>query len=97
MRSVGALAGQLAAVEEMFALKALMAELGVKNIDCALSRLAAATPSTAAPAICSTRPFAGIDEADAIMLIGTNPRKESPVLNARIRKRYLQAAMCSSA
>ena len=31
----------------------------------------------------------GIDEADAILLIGTNPRVESPVLNARIRKRYL--------
>ena len=31
----------------------------------------------------------GIDQADAILLIGTNPRWESPVLNARIRKRYL--------
>src|SRR5215212_9056268 len=31
----------------------------------------------------------GIDQADAILLVGTNPRWESPVLNARIRKRYL--------
>ena len=31
--------------------------------------------------------IAGIDQADAIMLIGTNPRREAAVLNARIRKR----------
>jgi NADH-quinone oxidoreductase subunit G len=35
--------------------------------------------------------IAGIDEADAIMLIGTNPRLEAPVLNARIRKRWLRS------
>ena len=40
-KRIGALAGDLAAVEEMFALKALMASLGSSNIDCALSRLAA--------------------------------------------------------
>ena len=33
--------------------------------------------------------IAGIEQADAILLIGTNPRWEAPVLNARIRKRYL--------
>src|SRR6202044_29072 len=33
---------------------------------------------------------AGIDAADAIMIIGSNPRIESPVLNARIRKRWLR-------
>ena len=34
--------------------------------------------------------IAGIEEADAILLIGTNPRKEAAVLNSRIRKRYLK-------
>lgn len=34
--------------------------------------------------------IAAIDEADMILLVGTNPRIEAPVLNARIRKRYLQ-------
>ena len=33
--------------------------------------------------------IAGIEEADALLLIGSNPRLEAPVLNARIRKRYL--------
>ena len=30
--------------------------------------------------------IAGIEEADAVLLIGTNPRQEAPVLNARLRK-----------
>ena len=34
--------------------------------------------------------IAGIEQADALLLIGTNPRKEAPVLNARIRKRWLK-------
>ena len=42
---------------------------------------------------CSTRTIAGIEEADAILLIGTNPRREAPVLNARIRKRWLAAGI----
>src|SRR6185295_2937526 len=33
--------------------------------------------------------ISGIDKADVILLVGTNPRWESPVLNARIRKRHL--------
>jgi len=33
---------------------------------------------------------AGIEEADALMIIGANPRKEAPILNARIRKRWLR-------
>ena len=37
----------------------------------------------------STPRIAGIEEADALLLVGTNPRREAPVLNARIRKRWL--------
>ncbi|MFT2536359.1 molybdopterin-dependent oxidoreductase, partial [Escherichia coli] len=32
--------------------------------------------------------IAGIDQADAILIIGSHPRKEAAVLNARIRKRW---------
>ncbi|GAX74691.1 hypothetical protein CEUSTIGMA_g2139.t1 [Chlamydomonas eustigma] len=35
---------------------------------------------------------AGVDEADVILLIGSNPRWESPVFNARIRKTWLEGA-----
>jgi NADH-quinone oxidoreductase subunit G len=34
--------------------------------------------------------IAGIEKADALLIVGSNPRTEAPVLNARIRKRYLQ-------
>ena len=86
---VGALAGQLAAVEEMFALKALMGALGVKNIDCRYPG-SPLHPKHGRGSYLFNSTIRGIDEADAIMLIGANPRKESPVLNARIRKRYLK-------
>jgi NADH-quinone oxidoreductase subunit G len=33
--------------------------------------------------------IAGIEEADALLIIGANPRREAPVLNARIRKRWV--------
>ncbi|HZL29558.1 MAG TPA: NADH-quinone oxidoreductase subunit NuoG [Pseudolabrys sp.] len=86
---VGALAGQLAAVEEMFALKGLMGALGVKNIDCRYPG-SPLHPRNGRASYLFNSTIRGIEDADAIMLIGTNPRKEAPVLNARIRKRYLR-------
>src|ERR1700694_4073248 len=32
--------------------------------------------------------IAGIEQADALLIVGSNPRKEAAVLNARIRKRW---------
>jgi NADH-quinone oxidoreductase subunit G len=86
---IGAIAGDLASVEEMFALKALMQKLGVANIDCRQdgSKLA---PKFGRASYLFNSTIAGIDEADAIMIIGSNPRIEAPVLNARIRKRWLK-------
>ncbi|HEY1943203.1 MAG TPA: NADH-quinone oxidoreductase subunit NuoG [Roseiarcus sp.] len=86
---IGAIAGDLASVEEMFALKGLMAKLGVANIDCRQdgSKL---DPKFGRASYLFNSTVAGIEEADAIMIIGSNPRLESPVLNARIRKRWLK-------
>lgn len=86
---IGALAGQLAGVEEMFALKALMASLGSTNIDCRYPG-SPLHPANGRASYLFNSTIAGIEEADAIMLIGCNPRKEAPVLNARIRKRWLK-------
>ncbi|HEX3441132.1 MAG TPA: NADH-quinone oxidoreductase subunit NuoG [Pseudolabrys sp.] len=86
-KRLGALAGQLAAVEEMFALKALMSSLGSGNIDARYPG-SPLHPKLGRASYLFNSTIAGIDEADAIMLIGTNPRKEAPVLNARIRKRW---------
>ena len=86
---IGALAGQLAAVEDMFALKALMGALGSKNIDARYPG-SPLHPKFGRASYLFNSTIAGIDEADAIMLIGVNPRREAAVLNARIRKRYLK-------
>ena len=85
---VGAVVGDLASVEEMFALKELLAKLGSPNIDCRQdgSKL---HPKFGRASYLFNSTIAGIDEADAIMVIGSNPRLESPVLNARIRKRWV--------
>jgi len=69
----------------IYALKLLMAALGSKNIDCRQDG-AAWIPRSAAPATSSTRP-SSIEQADAVLIIGANPRFEASVLNARIRKR----------
>jgi NADH-quinone oxidoreductase subunit G len=89
---IGALAGQFANVEEMFALKGLMTSLGVANLD---SRYPGSPldPSHGRDSYLFNSTIAGIEDADAILLIGTNPRIEAPVLNARIRKRYAQGGV----
>ena len=84
---IGALAGDLADAESMLALKELMAALGSVNLDCRQDG-ARLDPSRRDFYTFNTT-IAGIEEADAILLVGTNPRKEAPVLNARIRKRWL--------
>ncbi|MFA4994844.1 MAG: NADH-quinone oxidoreductase subunit NuoG [Bdellovibrionales bacterium] len=84
---VGALAGNLVDCESMFALKALMTALGSPNMDCRADG-AEYDVSTRAAYIMNSG-IAGIEEADAILLIGTNPRIEATLVNARIRKRWL--------
>ncbi len=86
---IGAIAGDLCAVEEMFALKLLMQSLGSTSIDCRQDGVKL-DPKFGRASYIFNPTVAGIDEADAIMIIGSNPRKESPVLNARIRKRWLK-------
>ncbi|WP_276199539.1 NADH-quinone oxidoreductase subunit NuoG [Chelatococcus sp. XZ-Ab1] len=84
---IGAIVGDLAAVEETYALKLLMEKLGVPNIDCRQDG-AQLDPALGRATYLFNTTIAGIEDADAVLLIGTNPRKEAPVLNARIRKRW---------
>jgi NADH-quinone oxidoreductase subunit G len=83
----GAIAGDLAAIEEMFALKALMGRLGVKNID-ARQDGNAFDPTWGRATYVFNPTIAGIEHADALLIVGANPRREAAVLNARIRKRW---------
>jgi NADH-quinone oxidoreductase subunit G len=84
---IGAIAGDVATVEEMFALKDLMTRLGVTNIDCRQdgSKL---IPAWGRASYTFNATVAGIEKADALLIVGSNPRREAAVLNARIRKRW---------
>jgi len=84
---IAAIAGDQADCESMYALKKLMESLESTNIDCRQDGAAIGDGSRAGYLFNST--IAGIEEADAILIVGANPRLESPVLNARIRKRFL--------
>jgi len=84
---VGAIAGDLAAVEEMYALKALLASLGSGMTD-VRPAMSGIDPSMPRSAYIFNPTIAGIEEADAILIIGSNPRREASVLNARIRKNW---------
>jgi NADH-quinone oxidoreductase subunit G len=88
----GAVVGDLATTEEAFALKELMQRLGSPHIDCRQDG-AAVDPALGRASYLFNATIAGIDEADALVLVGSNPRKEAPVINARIRKRWLTGGM----
>lgn len=84
---IGAIAGDLASVEEMFAMKSLLASLGSANVDCRQDG-AALHPSHGRASYLFNTTIQGIEKADALLIIGSNPRFEAAVLNARIRKRW---------
>jgi NADH-quinone oxidoreductase subunit G len=86
---IGAIAGDLVAVEEMFALRELMTSMGVANLDCR-EEGGKLDPRLGRASYISNPTIAGIEEADALLIVGSNPRQEAAVLNARIRKRWRQ-------
>src|SRR5258707_1501209 len=86
--AIAAIAGDLVDAEAMLALKDLMTALGSPNLDCRQDG-AALDPSCRAGYLFNTT-IAGIERADACLLIGSNPRVEAAIVNARLRKRWLQ-------
>ena len=89
---MAAIAGDLAGAEEMYALKDLLQKFGCKNIDCRQDG-AMLSPALGRASYLFNSTIEGIEKADAILLIGTNPRIEAPVLNARILKRFHQGGL----
>ena len=89
---IGALAGQLASVEDMFALQGLMKALGSQNVDARYPG-SPLHPKYGRASYLFNSTISGIEDADAILIIGSNPRHEAPVLNARIRKRYVKGGL----
>ncbi|GEO36819.1 NADH-quinone oxidoreductase [Skermanella aerolata] len=88
---IAALAGDLVDAESMVALKDLVEGLGSRNLDCRQDGAVFDTSARAGYLFNTT--IAGIEQADAILLIGTNPRWEAAIVNARIRKRYLMGGL----
>ena len=75
-KRIGALVGDLAAVEEIFALKDLMTRLGVANLDCRQDG-SAIDPKWGRASYLFNATIAGIDTADALLIVGANPRREA--------------------
>jgi NADH-quinone oxidoreductase subunit G len=88
-KKIGALVGDLAPVEAAYSLKALIESLG-GSVECRTD--GARLPAGNRSAYVGTAAIADIDAAKAIWIIGSNPRNEAPVLNARIRKAWSKGA-----
>lgn len=88
-KKVAGLVGDLAPVEAAFALKQLIEGQGGR-VECRTD--GAKLPIGNRSGYVGTAAIEDIDNADMILLIGTNPREEAPVLNARIRKAWSRGA-----
>jgi NADH-quinone oxidoreductase subunit G len=84
---VGVIAGDLQDAESMKAALDLFGGLGVKSFDCRQDGLVLGDGPRESWLFNST--LAGIEAADVVLLVGTNPRLEAAVLNARFRKMWL--------
>jgi NADH-quinone oxidoreductase subunit G len=82
---IAGIVGDLAAVEDMVAFKDLLATLGSTRIE---ARQDGALLATAARSdYLFNSGLGGIENADVVLLIGTDPRREAPLLNVRLRKK----------
>jgi NADH-quinone oxidoreductase subunit G len=85
---IAIITGDFVDLETIFSLKELATNLGIQNIDCRINDIAfeASDPSSY---LFNTK-IANIEEADACLIIGSNPYNEAPLVNTRLRKRYLK-------
>ena len=88
---IGVIAGDLQDAESMKAAMDLFALLGVKSLDCRQDGAKLGFGPRESWLFNTT--IAGIETLDRLLLIGTNPRREAPLLNARIRKAWLKGKL----
>ncbi|QJE72749.1 NADH-quinone oxidoreductase subunit G [Aerophototrophica crusticola] len=84
---IAAIAGDLVDAESALALKELMLGLGSPNLECRQDGAKFDVSQRSGYVMNTT--IAGLEQADVVLLVGTNPRWEAPLVNARIRKGYL--------
>jgi NADH-quinone oxidoreductase subunit G len=92
---IAAIAGDQCDTEAMIALQDLMSNLGSANIDCRQD--GAKLPAAPRAAYLLNSTIAGLETADAVLLVGTNPRWEAPLVNTRLRKAWLQSNLRAAA
>jgi NADH-quinone oxidoreductase subunit G len=88
---IGVIAGDLQDAESMKAAMDLFKALGSPNIDCRQDGMVLGYGPRESWLFNTT--IAGIEQADGVMLIGTNPRVEAPLVNARLRKSWLASGV----
>ena len=86
-KGTAAIIGDQVDAEAIFAMKSLMDKIGSPHMDCRQDGAKLNAKVRASYLFNST--IAGVDEADAILIVGSNPRIEAPVMNARIRRNHL--------
>lgn len=86
--AMAAVAGNLACTESILALKNLMTSLSSPHLDC--RQEGAYLPHASRGDYLFNTGIANIEQADVVLLVGTNPRLEAPLVNARIRKAWLR-------
>ncbi len=88
---VAAIVGDMADAEAMVVLKDLMTAIGSPHMDCRQDGSQVGEGPRCSYLFNTT--IAGIERADFCLLVGTNPRWEAPLINARIRKNYLSTGL----
>ena len=91
--AMAAIAGDLCDAESMLALKELMAGRGVDTASIAARTAPSSRSLHARRGTCSTAPSPASRLPDAILIVGSNPRWEAAMVNARIRKRWLKGGL----
>ncbi|MGL4426237.1 MAG: NADH-quinone oxidoreductase subunit NuoG [Alphaproteobacteria bacterium] len=84
---IAGIVGDLVDAEAMVAFKDLMTGFGTPHVDCRQDGAQFLAEPRCSYLFNTT--IQGLDQADFFLLVGTNPRVEAPVLNARIRKNYV--------
>ena len=88
---IGVIAGDLQDAESMKAAMDLFKALGSPNIDCRQDGSTLGYGARESWLFNTT--IAGLEQADAVLIVGANPRLEAPLVNARLRKRWLQSPL----
>ena len=84
---IASIVGNSVDCESLFSFKLLLDKIGASNYDCRQDESFFLPNQRSSYIFNST--ISGIDESDLCILIGTDIKKEAPVLSSRIRQRFL--------